>query len=354
MLLHIDEVTKQLKILNNKKLSWVPTIDTLFAYLMDSVTDLFIDVDNNAVSTTSSPWRRPSNVSPEIPHKQGDLLIALAGHNHRGIINDEIRNHFVPTERMAEIKSTERHIDWRNKGRSNFITSVKNQGFAAACVAFGIIGAMEGVSNIINGTPVRAGEKEINLSEQHLFFYNEQAQKGEAGCLNGWNMLNAVDYAKREGVLPAKDFYDYNPYNKSLRPPEKQLPHNWRQMTYRITDYHILWNLTGKTKERTEKTRKNMKAALQEYGPIVSQIRMSPDLLLYKEGVYRNILPPPQGLESMGHCITCVGFDDKRGAWLCKNSWGTHWGEDGYVWIKYGEVGIEDMAIVIKGIGKNK
>ena len=42
-----------------------------------------------------------------------------------------------------------------------------------------------------------------------------------------------------------------------------------------------------------------------------------------------------------GHAIMAVGFDDARdvegavGALRIRNSWGTHWGEDGYGWLPY-------------------
>jgi C1A family cysteine protease len=31
-----------------------------------------------------------------------------------------------------------------------------------------------------------------------------------------------------------------------------------------------------------------------------------------------------------------VGWEDDRGAWLMRNSWGEDWEENGYCWIAYG------------------
>ncbi|HWB80926.1 MAG TPA: C1 family peptidase [Nannocystaceae bacterium] len=36
------------------------------------------------------------------------------------------------------------------------------------------------------------------------------------------------------------------------------------------------------------------------------------------------------------HMVLLVGWDDDRGAWLMRNSWGTNWADDGYGWIAYG------------------
>ena len=37
-----------------------------------------------------------------------------------------------------------------------------------------------------------------------------------------------------------------------------------------------------------------------------------------------------------GHAILIVGWDDMGQSWICKNSWGPLWGEDGYFRIKWG------------------
>lgn len=42
-----------------------------------------------------------------------------------------------------------------------------------------------------------------------------------------------------------------------------------------------------------------------------------------------------------GHCVVAVEYDDSKptddgiGAFLCANSWGSDWGEDGYFWMSY-------------------
>ena len=41
------------------------------------------------------------------------------------------------------------------------------------------------------------------------------------------------------------------------------------------------------------------------------------------------------GLGSGGHAMLIVGYDDARGAWLVRNSWGPEWGDLGHLWIAY-------------------
>lgn len=42
-----------------------------------------------------------------------------------------------------------------------------------------------------------------------------------------------------------------------------------------------------------------------------------------------------------GHAITVIGYDDTKngGAFELMNSWGTYWGDEGFIWIKYSDFG---------------
>jgi hypothetical protein len=48
-----------------------------------------------------------------------------------------------------------------------------------------------------------------------------------------------------------------------------------------------------------------------------------------------------------------VGYDDDHGCWICKNSWGTGWGEGGFFRIAYGQCGIDAQMWAINGIVQN-
>jgi hypothetical protein len=57
------------------------------------------------------------------------------------------------------------------------------------------------------------------------------------------------------------------------------------------------------------------------------------DFYYYTGGVYRWVWGAFEGY----HAVSIVGYDDNGGYWICKNSWGTNWGEGGYFKIDYSE-----------------
>ena len=40
---------------------------------------------------------------------------------------------------------------------------------------------------------------------------------------------------------------------------------------------------------------------------------------------------------SVDHCVQAVGIDTTQGYWKVRNSWGTSWGESGFIRLAYGE-----------------
>jgi len=73
----------------------------------------------------------------------------------------------------------------------------------------------------------------------------------------------------------------------------------------------------------------NMIQEIYQRGPIACGIADPESLKEYKGGIYKD----ETGLLDISHIISIVGFgvEDDTPYWLVRNSWGTHWGEDGFV-----------------------
>jgi len=87
-----------------------------------------------------------------------------------------------------------------------------------------------------------------------------------------------------------------------------------------------------------------MKKKIVENGPQITGMAVYQDFFNYAGGIYEHVSGGLAGY----HCVAVVGYDDQNECWICKNSWGTNWGEAdggqrGWFRIKYGQCGIQDV-----------
>jgi len=83
-----------------------------------------------------------------------------------------------------------------------------------------------------------------------------------------------------------------------------------------------------------------IKSAIYRYGAVSAGVYADAYFEYYTGGVF-NAAPTTQ---DCNHAIQLVGWDDTKGAWLLKNSWGPSWGVDGFMWIKYGANKVGEAA----------
>jgi len=209
--------------------------------------------------------------------------------------------------------------DWRDENGVDWTTPIKDQGGCGSCVAFGALASLEAMLKI---RTYNDNNKTIDLSEAHLFYCNNrECLPGDPN--SGWSMSPACNYLKNNGV-PDDACFPYTDHNQPCNTCS-----NWQS---RIGYTKIpSWSHTMDINK--------MKDNIVNNGPQITGMAVYGDFWDYESGVYEYV---DGGLEGY-HCVSVVGFDDTNECWICKNSWGTGWGEKGWFKIKYGECGIDDV-----------
>jgi PKD repeat protein len=188
--------------------------------------------------------------------------------------------------------------DWRDYGA---VTVIQNQGSCGSCWAFGTIGSYESCVAV-------AGGGLDNLSEEWLLDCNSYGYD----CNGGWWAFGDLT-----GGVPLESCY---PYVGSAGTCNTGCP-----------KYHPMddWYYVGTSSGVPSTT--DIKNAMYEHGPIAAAVYVDSYFQAYSGGIFTNTAS-----YSPNHAIVLVGWNDSGGYWILKNSWGTSWGESGYMRIAYG------------------
>lgn len=204
-------------------------------------------------------------------------------------------------------------MSWQNHDKRHWLTEVKDQGLCGSCVAFAVCAMLETRVRIQRRDPTY----QIDLSEADLFFCG---QNNPNSCEDGWAPNAALSRCRETGVGFESDF-PYKDEQQSCVQVPTRLP---------VLAYSQL------------KTVVDVKSAIAFRGPVIAGMTVYEDFGFYGQGVYRPTSPVSVGL----HAVCIVGYDDGKGCWIIKNSWGAGFGEKGFARIGYGTCGILDHHAV--------
>ncbi|XP_050205390.1 zingipain-2-like [Mercurialis annua] len=212
-------------------------------------------------------------------------------------------------ENHTEVPDTK---DWRQEGA---VTPIKDQGQCGSCWAFSAVAAVEGINKIKTGTLV-------SLSEQELI--DCDVAGSNKGCSGGF-MEKAFTFIKSNGGLTTENDY---PYKGTDGTCEKSKTANHAAT---VSGYETV-PINSETSLQAAVSKQPVSVAIDASGY---------PFQLYSSGILSGFC----GVE-LNHGVTAVGYgaSDGHKYWLVKNSWGTKWGESGYVRMKRGSTDKKGMC----------
>lgn len=184
-----------------------------------------------------------------------------------------------------------------------YTTQIKDQGYCGSCWAFSLTQQIESDSIRNHLLTIDDG-----LSVEQIV----QCDSVDSGC-DGGNTVTAFEYVKKAGGIQYESDYPYTSYYGV----DGVCNSNSSNYAVTVEDYY---SITGE---------EDMADYVISTGTLSICLAAS-TWYTYQSGIISTCD------NNVDHCVQIVGVNMKEGYWIVRNSWGTDWGLDGYIWIEYG------------------
>jgi cathepsin L len=228
---------------------------------------------------------------------------------------------------FAPEKALPARFDWRDQDK---VTPVRHQSVCGSCWVFASVAAFE--SAYLIAAQQTSKSLALHVSEQQVL----DCGFVETGCGGGWHEVVCV-YLQMIGQV------DSNKYPYDEQQPQKGVCRSdFGIRPYYLSNWGYVSSSTAIAPDAT------IKQAIRTYGPLVTSVAATNAWDSYDRSRNQNwAVDFPQWIFSgtptkdmkesdINHEVLIVGWDDRRGVWIVKNSWGPAWGDQGYINLRYG------------------
>jgi C1A family cysteine protease len=226
---------------------------------------------------------------------------------------------------LEQVRALPSSVDLRPK-----MPPVYDQGQLGSCTANAIGAALE-FHELTQVMPSRL-----------FIYYNERFMEGDVDQDAGAQIRDGIKSVSLVGVCPESE-WPYEPAQFATKPPEKCYTDALQAVAVKYA--------------RVQPTQFQIKAALAGGHPVVIGFTVyesfeGPEVASTGEMA----LPQPNEGKLGGHAVLVVGYDDAKGRWIVRNSWGTGWGDGGYFYMPYAYLTTPGLASdfwQIQAVGKH-